>query len=429
MNYEEAREYLRQVNIYGSVLGLDTIKELFRRLGDPHKELKVVHVAGTNGKGSTITFLQSILMEAGYKVGHYSSPAVFDYREIIKVDDQMIDEDSLAEHISNIKEKCDEMVADGMKHPTPFEIETAMAFMHLKKQQCDICLVECGMGGETDATNVFDKVLCSVITNISLDHMQFLGNTVTDIAKIKSGIIKESCPIVMAEQLPAVIDVIKSVAKDKKTNLIIASAPLEKINKACSNIFKYTTSEGKNINASLKMLGTYQFKNAAVAVEVALILEKQGFDISDSIVNGLEKAVWPGRMEIIKDNPLFIIDGAHNPEAVKELSKTIDLYFTNKRIAFIMGVLSDKDFNAEAELIASRATHIITVTPNNPRALEAERLKDTLSLYNSNVTKADTLGEAASKALDLVDNNQTDMIIAFGSLSYLGELKEIVQKA
>lgn len=429
MNYKEAREYLRQVNIYGSVLGLDTIKELLKRLGNPQKELKVVHVAGTNGKGSTITFMQWILMEAGYKVGRYSSPSVFDYREIIKVDDKSIEEDSLAEHISLIKEKCDEMVADGFAHPTPFEIETAMAFLYLKKNSCDICLIECGMGGETDATNVFDKVLCSVITSVSLDHMQFLGNTEADIAKIKSGIIKKGCPVVMADQELDVKNVVKGIAEEKEATLVIAAAPKEKIDKDCRNIFEYITTEGKKIKTSMKMLGSYQFKNAAVAVETALILETQGFDLSSYIESGLENAIWPGRMEVIKDDPLFIIDGAHNPGAVTELSHTIDLYFTNKRIAFIMGVLSDKDFNEEARIIASKATHIITVTPNNPRALDGRILRDTLSLYTEDVIVADSLEEAANSAIKMALDKKIDMIIAFGSLSYLGELKEIIQKA
>lgn len=406
MDYNKARAYLEKVNIYGSVLGLDSIKQLLGRLGNPEKELKVVHVAGTNGKGSVITFIQSILMEAGYKVGRYSSPAVFDYREIIKVNDEMISQEEVAGCISKIKKVCDEMVKEGCAHPTPFEIETAMAFMHLNNAKCDICLIECGMGGETDATNVFENVLCSVITSVSLDHMQFLGNTTTKIAAIKGGIIKDSCPVVVASQEPDVLDVFYNIAKEKNTTITVAN-PI-------------------NDNYVLKMLGTYQYKNAGVALEVANVLEKYGYSLNNHIKQGLEKAVWPGRMEEICSNPLFIIDGAHNPAAVKELVNSIDLYFTNKRIAFIMGVLGDKDFEKEVQIICEKATHIITITPDNPRALDGKILKDVFLKHKDNVTYEDTLESAVNKVVNLVENNQTEMIIAFGSLSYLGKLKNIV---
>ncbi len=435
MNYKESREYLKQVNIYGSVLGLKSIKELLNRLDNPQDDLKVVHFSGTNGKGSTGSFLQSILMKAGYKVGRYSSPAVFDYREIIKVDDKIIDKDSLAEYISCIKEKCDEMTDEGLSHPTPFEIETAMAFLHLRKSKCDICLIECGMGGETDATNVFQKVLCSVITNISLDHTQFLGNTVEEIARVKAGIIKENCPVAIAKQQSQVVDIIRSIANKKQAILTVANEATTFVTdfKVTENMnlyskFDYKTTTGKNICANLKMLGNYQLKNAALAVEVAEILENQGYKLSEYVKAGLENAIWFGRMEVINYEPLFIIDGAHNPEAVEELKRTIDLYFTNKRIAFIMGVLNDKNFDEEARIIAEKATHIITVTPNNPRALDGEILKNTLSRYNENVEKADSLEQAVNDTLQMTYNKKVDLIIAFGTLSHLREIKEIITK-
>ena len=185
MNYSEAREYLKNVNKLGSILGLNTIKELLKRLGNPQNELKVVHIAGTNGKGSIMTFVQNILMESGYKVGRYCSPAVFNEREIIRINDEYISEEQSADLLTRIKEKCDSMYSEGLPHPTSFEIETAEALMFFKEQNCDIALIECGMGGETDATNVFEKVLCSVIATISLDHTQFLGSTIEEITKVK----------------------------------------------------------------------------------------------------------------------------------------------------------------------------------------------------------------------------------------------------
>ena len=455
MNYSEAREYLKNVNKLGSILGLNTIKELLKRLGNPQNELKVVHIAGTNGKGSIMTFVQNILMESGYKVGRYCSPAVFNEREIIRINDEYISEEQSADLLTRIKEKCDSMYSEGLPHPTSFEIETAEALMFFKEQNCDIALIECGMGGETDATNVFEKVLCSVIATISLDHTQFLGSTIEEITKVKSGIIKENCPVVMSKQTVEAENVIKQVCKQKNSELIIPTEQdLENVEiDGLTTKVTYKASNNKEYILNLQALGTYQIKNAKTAVEVALVLDKaltektnicdesdknnstgmknninnSGNTIEKNIKKGIEKTVWPGRMEVISKEPLIIIDGAHNPGAVLELRKTLDLYFTNKRITFIMGVLSDKDFSKEAEIIADRAERIITITPNNSRGLDGHKLAETLVKYNHNVQVADSLKQAAEESIDTIKDNRADMILAFGSLSYLGELKQVVR--
>jgi len=455
MNYSEAREYLKNVNKLGSILGLNTIKELLKRLGNPQNELKVVHIAGTNGKGSIMTFVQNILMESGYKVGRYCSPAVFNEREIIRINDEYISEEQSADLLTRIKEKCDSMYSEGLPHPTSFEIETAEALMFFKEQNCDIALIECGMGGETDATNVFEKVLCSVIATISLDHTQFLGSTIEEITKVKSGIIKENCPVVMSKQTGEAESVIKKVCKQNNSELIIPTEQdFENVEiDGLRTKVTYKASNNKEYILNLQALGTYQIKNAKTAVEVALVLDKaltektnicdesdknnstgmknninnSGNTIEKNIKKGIEKTVWPGRMEVISKEPLIIIDGAHNPGAVLELRKTLDLYFTNKRITFIMGVLSDKDFSKEAEIIADRAERIITITPNNSRGLDGHKLAETLVKYNHNVQVADSLKQAAEESIDTIKENSADMILAFGSLSYLGELKQVVR--
>lgn len=455
MNYSEAREYLKNVNKLGSILGLNTIKELLKRLGNPQNELKVVHIAGTNGKGSIMTFVQNILMESGYKVGRYCSPAVFNEREIIRINDEYISEEQSADLLTRIKEKCDSMYSEGLPHPTSFEIETAEALMFFKEQNCDIALIECGMGGETDATNVFEKVLCSVIATISLDHTQFLGSTIEEITKVKSGIIKENCPVVISKQTGEAENVIKQVCKQKNSELIIPTEQdFENVEiDGLTTKVTYKASNNKEYILNLQTLGTYQIKNAKTAVEVALVLDKaltektnicdesdknngigmknninnSGNAIEKNIKKGIEKTVWPGRMEVISKEPLIIIDGAHNPGAVLELRKTLDLYFTNKRITFIMGVLSDKDFSKEAEIIADRAERIITITPNNSRGLDGHKLAETLVKYNHNVQVADSLKQAAEESIDTIKENRADMILAFGSLSYLGELKQVVR--
>ena len=455
MNYSEAREYLKNVKKWGSILGLNTIKELLKRLGNPQNELKVVHIAGTNGKGSIMTFVQNILMESGYKVGRYCSPAVFNEREIIRINDEYISEEQSADLLTRIKEKCDSMYSEGLPHPTSFEIETAEALMFFKEQNCDIALIECGMGGETDATNVFEKVLCSVIATISLDHTQFLGSTIEEITKVKSGIIKENCPVVMSKQTVEAENVIKQVCKQKNSELIIPTEQdFENVEiDGLTTKVTYKASNNKEYILNLQALGTYQIKNAKTAVEVALVLDKaltektnicdesdknngtgmknninnSGNTIEKNIKKGIEKTVWPGRMEVISKEPLIIIDGAHNPGAVLELRKTLDLYFTNKRITFIMGVLSDKDFSKEAEIIADRAERIITITPNNSRGLDGHKLAETLVKYNHNVQVADSLKQAAEESIDTIKENRADMILVFGSLSYLGELKQVVR--
>ena len=424
-------------------------------MGNPQNELKVVHIAGTNGKGSIMTFVQNILMESGYKVGRYCSPAVFNEREIIRINDEYISEKQSADLLTRIKEKCDSMYSEGLPHPTSFEIETAEALMFFKEQNCDIALIECGMGGETDATNVFEKVLCSVIATISLDHTQFLGSTIEEITKVKSGIIKENCPVVMSKQTGEAESVIKKVCKQNNSELIIPTEQdFENVEiDGLTTKVTYKASNNKEYILNLQALGTYQIKNAKTAVEVALVLDKaltektnicdesdknnstgmknninnSGNTIEKNIKKGIEKTVWPGRMEVISKEPLIIIDGAHNPGAVLELRKTLDLYFTNKRITFIMGVLSDKDFSKEAEIIADRAERIITITPNNSRGLDGHKLAETLVKYNHNVQVADSLKQAAEESIDTIKGNRADMILAFGSLSYLGELKQVVR--
>lgn len=394
-------------------------------------------------------------MESGYKVGRYCSPAVFNEREIIRINDEYISEEQSADLLTRIKEKCDSMYSEGLPHPTSFEIETAEALMFFKEQNCDIALIECGMGGETDATNVFEKVLCSVIATISLDHTQFLGSTIEEITKVKSGIIKENCPVVMSKQTGEAESVIKKVCKQNNSKLIIPTEQdFENVEiDGLTTKVTYKASNNKEYILNLQALGTYQIKNAKTAVEVALVLDKaltektnicdesdknngtgmknninnSGNTIEKNIKKGIEKTVWPGRMEVISKEPLIIIDGAHNPGAVLELRKTLDLYFTNKRITFIMGVLSDKDFSKEAEIIADRAERIITITPNNSRGLDGHKLAETLVKYNHNVQVADSLKQAAEESIYTIKENRADMILAFGSLSYLGELKQVVR--
>lgn len=388
MNYQESREYIQKISKYGSVLGLQNIMELLKRLGNPQDEQKVVHFAGTNGKGSTITYTESILMQAGYRVGKYTSPAVFNPLEVFQWNGKNISEEAYAEHMSAVKQAADGMVHDGFAHPTPFEVETALAFLYFQKNQCDIVLLETGMGGATDATNVMEKVLCSVIVSISRDHTQFLGNTLEEIAAVKAGIIKQGCPVVLAKQGAAVTDVVKSVAKEKEAELIITERPYD----------IYVDDEGYLTfsyihfpNMRTKMMGAYQPENVAVAMETALVLEKQGYRLKEYIRKGIENAVIPGRFERISEEPLMFIDGAHNPDAALRLRETLQMYFTNKRIAIIMGVLADKNYEEVARAVASLGVCVITVSTQGARALEAEVLREAVEKYNPQAEAAKSI--------------------------------------
>ena len=430
MNYSEARKFVEETTKYGSILGLETIKTLLDELGNPQDKVKIVHVAGTNGKGSVFTFVQNVLLKAGYHVGRYASPAVFEYREIIQFDGKNITEEEFAKYMANVKSACDRMVSQGKHHPTSFEVETALAYLYFSNKPCDIVLIETGMGGETDATNVEKEALCSVITSISLDHMQFLGNTVEDIAKVKAGIIKENSDVVVSNQGESIINVIESQAAVKNSKVVVANEPYNIKIDGYITSFDYVTANDKKLSVKISMMGAYQLINACTAIETLEILRSKGYDITDeNIIEGMKNAKWPGRMEVVKEQPLIVIDGAHNPGAAVKLKESIEMYFTNKRIAFIMGVLADKDYSKEIKIVAGLAKKIFTITPDNKRALNGEALALAVADSNKNVTFEPTLEEAVKETENLYKNNEIDMILAFGSLSYLGDLKNIINDA
>ena len=430
MNYSEARKFVEETTKYGSILGLETIKTLLDELGNPQDKVKIVHVAGTNGKGSVFTFVQNVLLKAGYHVGRYASPAVFEYREIIQFDGKNITEEEFAKYMTNVKSACDRMVSQGKHHPTSFEVETALAYLYFSNKPCDIVLIETGMGGETDATNVEKEALCSVITSISLDHMQFLGNTVEEIAKVKAGIIKENSDVVVSNQDKSIINVIESQAAVKNSKVVVANEPYNIKIDGYITSFDYVTANDKKLSVKISMMGAYQLINACTAIETLEIFRSKGYDITDeNIIEGMKNAKWPGRMEVVKEQPLIVIDGAHNPGAAIKLKESIEMYFTNKRIAFIMGVLADKDYSEEIKIVALLAKKIFTITPDNKRALNGEALALAVADSNKNVTFEPTLEEAVKEAENLYKNNEIDMILAFGSLSYLGDLKDIINDA
>ncbi len=420
MNFDEAAEFISEAEGYGIVPGLDSIERLCSELSDPQKKLNIIHIAGTNGKGSAGAFIDSVLRTAGYSTGRYISPAVMDQLEIIQKNGQNISPEDFGHYTGIVKDACDRITKKGFPHPTAFEIETAAAFCYFADSDCDFVLVEAGMGGKEDATNIIESSVLSVITSISLEHTKFLGNTLEEIAEQKAGIIKQGGNVVTISQNTAVMDVLREKCTQKSAYLKIAKIYdiTDYRFENNSQIFSYKDLKDIKIN----LLGKFQVENAAIAIEACNILKKEGYNITDeNIYEGLLNASWQGRFQIINTgSPVFIIDGAHNESAAARLRESIDICFADSRIVYIMGMFKDKNYDAVVKLTAKRAEKIFTITAPGKRGLDAEILAAAIKPYNPNVTALASTREAVEKSL----KEQCDVIIAFGSLSFLNEIKQ-----
>lgn len=420
MNINEATVYLEQAAKYGSVLGLDNMKELLKRLGNPQQDLPTVHIAGTNGKGSVLAFLSTILTEAGYKVGRYISPTILEYRERIQIGTQMIEEESLAELVSIIKDAICEMEKEGGQHPTLFEIETAMAFLYFKKEKCDLVVLETGLGGATDATNVIENTLLTIFTSISMDHMAFLGETIEEIATIKSGILKKGCVAVSACQKPGVRAILMEEAKKKEIPLTFVAE--DEVKDVSYTEEKQIFSYKKYSRIEISLLGLHQLENAALVMEALEQLDGLGFPVTqEAMRRGFVNTIWLGRLTTLSKQPRLLIDGAHNPDGAKRLAQSLEFYFPDREFVYIMGVLKDKEYDKIAQIMAPKAKQIFTIsTPDAKRSLGEKELAETVRAYNPKVKAVGSVEEALTQAV--AEAEEEDVIVAFGSLSYLGEL-------
>ena len=426
MNYIEARVYLDEVSKYGSVLGLESMRELLRRLGDPQNELKFIHISGTNGKGSVLAYLSTILTGAGYRTGRYISPTLFSYRERIQVDGEYIEKESLACHVTAIAAAAEDMQKAGLPSPTVFEIETALAFLYFKEKRCDIVTLEVGCGGLLDATNVITTTLMEVIASISMDHTDLLGDTLAKIAAQKAGIIKPDTMVVSAQQKSEAAQVIEDTCKEQHCTLqMVDESKISNVHYGAEGqTFSYKTWE----NVAISLAGSYQIKNAALALEGVEALRKLGYALSDQQVReGLLHTAWRGRFTTLRRDPTVIIDGAHNPAAALELKESLERYFPGKTLYFVMGMFKDKDYAQVIDLTAPLARHIITVeTPGNPRAMPARELAEAVGKVNPSVEWADSVAHGVEKALAMA--GKEDAVIVFGSLSFLGEAADAVNE-
>ncbi len=418
MNIQESMEYIAKLNERGSVLGLENIKRLLERLDNPQNRVPVIHVAGTNGKGSTIAFMEGILREAGYKVGKYISPTIYTYLERFQVNGIYMSELDFAHYATLIKKEVDVLEAQGL-YPTAFEVETAIAFLYCKDNS-DIMLLETGMGGRLDSTNVVDRPLCTVLASISKDHMQFLGDTLEEIAMEKAGILRTGVLCVSNAANVRVEDTLKSVCESICAEYRMGLAHIISQDKEKTKF----SFDGENYE--IHLLGNYQVDNAVTAIMASQeAMKRLDGELSVSTIQaGLKKTKWSGRMEQVGEYPDFYVDGAHNVDACSRLKTTVGTYFGDCEKIFIIGILKDKEYEAMMQIIAPEACVIYTVTPQNARGLDGNLLAQVCRKYCNHVNAMESLDEAVKVAKELaLSTDKKSVVIAFGSLSYIGSIK------
>lgn len=420
MNYDEALEYIHGTLKFGSKLGLHNIGVLLKLMGDPQKKLKFVHVAGTNGKGSTTTFISSILSESGYKTGVYTSPYIQRFTERMRIGNDEIGEQQLAEITEFVKDNVDKMLAMGESHPTEFEIVTAIAFEYFYRNNCDIVVAEVGLGGRFDSTNIIDTPLVAVITTISYDHTERLGNTLPEIAFEKAGIIKPGGIVVIYSQNTEVEQVFEKACKERGAEIF--KTDFSELYLKEYGVDGQTFSFDGYEDLKIGLLGKHQINNAAVAVNAVKHLRQKGYEIPEAALRrGLLKSRWPGRCEVVSKEPVVIIDGAHNAEGALMLRETLDEYFPGRPISFIMGVLSDKDYKSMMETVLPGCKRLFAISTNSPRALSATELAEYAREYCKNVQVSDTIERALNTCIKTASHDE--VICAFGSLYYIGEVR------
>ena len=424
-------KYLEELRVLGSNYGLERTERLLELLGNPHKKLKLIHIAGTNGKGSTSAILGKILIEHGYKVGFFNSPHLEEIEETIRINDENIKEEDFISLINEIKPFVNKVVKEGFNHPTEFEVLTCIMFLYLYRQNVDFGIIEVGLGGRLDSTNVLTPIL-SVITSISLDHTNILGNTIEEIAIEKVGIIKKNIPIITYMQKDEVMKVITEKAIKMNSNLIIVNSNNYKLLEINRDIIinqkVLVHYRGKDEILNLSLLGKHQIINLSLAIEAVKELENLNYIDLDirKIKLAVKKVEWKGRLEILSQNPYIVIDGAHNVAGIKYLKNNIDEYFKYKNLYLILGILADKEVEKMVEEITPLAKEVYTVTSNSIRAKNSQDLRDIVKNYNENCLAFEDYEEAARYAINKA--NKEDLILASGSLYMIGKIREIFNR-
>lgn len=434
MNYQEAINYIENTAKFGMKLGLERTEKILELLGDPHKKVKMIHIAGTNGKGSTTAMVSQVLIEAGYKVGTYISPYIEVFEERIQINNENIPKEDLVGVITEVSRAIDEVIALGYQNPTQFEIITCAAFLYYYKKKVDYAVIEVGLGGRLDSTNVITPIL-SIITSISLDHVAILGDTLDKIAFEKAGIIKEGIPTILFPQSVEAEKVIEKVAEERKSLLIKVSKELSEfigshdtqVHGESKIVQRVKINTEKNdYELDLALLGKHQILNATVAVYACEKLMDLGVKITrENIINGMKNVRWPGRLEIMKRNPMVVIDGAHNIDGISKLTESVDMYFKYDKLVLILGILADKQVKEMIETIVPKASTVIAVTPNSERAELAEDLKKEIEKLGVNCEAIEDYTEAYKKALTYC--TEKDLLLISGSLYMIGDMRKIIR--
>ena len=419
MNYNEALEYIHSVNWTFCKPGLERIGELCEKLSHPQKKLKFIHIAGTNGKGSTSAMLDSILRKAGYKVGLYTSPYIRVFNERMRIDGENISNEELASLTEYIKPIAEQMT----DKPTEFELITALAFEYFARHNCDVVILEAGMGGRLDSTNIIDTSVLSIITGIALDHTAFLGDTVEKIAKEKAGIIKENIPILYGGTEDSAKAVIMEKAKEMNSQFACVDYGKLKVKNLALSGSSFDFDGYKDLKINL--LGSYQPRNASIVISAVELLREKRFEISEGALReGLSSAKWQGRFEILSFEPLTIFDGAHNPQGIEAAVESVKLYFGEEKVCIVTGVLRDKDYSYIASKLAEVTKKAFTFTPNNPRALDASEYAAVLEDAGIFAQNSDSIKNALEAAKAYALANKCPIVCA-GSLYAYAELIDL----
>lgn len=426
MNYEASMAYIQNTAKFGSNLGLERTERILEILGNPHRKIKCIHVAGTNGKGSTCAMITEILIDSGYKVGMYTSPYLEEFEERIQINGANIEKVKLAEVVTEVSIAVEKVIEMGYDHPTEFEIITCAMFLHFSNSKVDFAVVEVGLGGRLDSTNVLKPIL-SVITSISLDHTSILGETLKEIAFEKAGIIKPGIPVISYPQNSAAANAISSRCQELGCDLTVVSSDSAEFLGVEGYSQLVAVKTGKDTyKLKLSLLGKHQLLNCSVAVTAMEKLGEIGVRISkESIINALSKVKWIGRLEVLKEKPLVVIDGAHNIGGITELKESVESYFNFKRMILIIGILKDKQVEDMIKTIVPDAFKVISVTPNSVRAERSYELNNLIKKYNSNSQACYDYRAAYKKALEC--SNENDLILVCGSLYMIGDMRKIIR--
>lgn len=436
-DFDDAVEYIHGLKAFGWRLGLERFEALCERLGNPHRKLRAIHIGGTNGKGSTTAMVSSILKAAGYRVGTYYSPYVYNIRERAQIDGEMIDKDSFA-RLTNLIKPHAAVGATDLGHPTEFEVKTALGLLYFVEQNVDFAVLEVGLGGRLDATNIVDP-LVSAITNVTLDHVDKLGDTIPEIAAEKAGIIKRGGHLVTAVADPDALSVIRRTCEERGSTLwhirpvdgpvhfvVTPIAPGQDYRPPICESEKQGALTVDGVNASyaglgLKMRGDFQYVNAATAVGVIEALGQKGVDVPVSAVKaGLESAYIPGRLEVLREHPTLLIDGAHNIDGARKLADALERGFRYERLILVMGMVSGHSIEDVVGTLAPLADKFYATAPENPRAAKSSEVAEAARMHCSDVIRVEPVNDAVLQALR--DAGENDLVCVTGSFYTISEV-------